>query len=328
MIWHDSRVIVDLLRDAFGWRDVVLTPAARGALGRVWQVTADGGRFALKEMFFESPSDAMVEAEVMLVRRAAAEGVRSAESWPDREGRYVFPGPDARFLRVYEWVDLRPVDRADPTTPQRVGELLARLHRCAPAVAVEPDGDPPIRWYDRPPDRSAFTAALASGAGWVPRLAERVAELPRLTPIVTPVDPARLRLCHRDLHPGNVLADEADALVVVDWDDIGPADPARELAGALFDWWCDPTVDAGAMRAMYEAYRAAGGPARITDLADFSMLVASRLNFLQKQLNIAIDQHALEEHRVWAESEVDEALRILPTLGQLREVLALTRASG
>jgi Ser/Thr protein kinase RdoA (MazF antagonist) len=318
--------LVDLVRDAFGWRDVAIAPGPRGALGRIWQVTADGRRFALKEMFFEPPSEAVVEAEVMLVRRAAAEGVRSADSKPDRQGRYLFSGPDGRWLRVYDWVDVRPLDLTEPTLPARLGELLAGLHRCAPVAVAEADGEPPIRWYDQAPDRPAFGAALASGAAWVPRLADRLALLDPLTSVVTPVDPARLLLCHRDLHPGNVLADDAGALVVVDWEDIGPADPARELAGALFDWWCDPVVDAAAMRATYDAYVRRGGPARITELADFSMLVASRLNFLRKQLNIAIDERIPEEHRAWAETEIDEALRILPTPGQLAEVLELTRA--
>ena len=112
----------------------------------------------------------------------------------------------------------------------------------------------------------------------------------------------------------------------MDWDDVGPADPARELARMLFDWWCDPAVDAEAMLAMYPAYIRAGGPARITDLADFTMLVATRVNFLATQLRMFLDERTGGEHRAWAETEIDEALRILPTPGQLAEVLDLTRS--
>ena len=312
----------DLVRDAFGWREVVVTPGPRGALGQIWRVDADGGRYALKELFFEEPTEAAMAAELLLVGRAVAAGVRAPQSRPDRTGRYLLPGPSG-CLRLYDWVETQPLDLTAVRTPVELGELLAALHRCAPVVGTEPGGEPPSRWYDRAPERSAFTTALASGAPWVPRLADRLAELPRLTGIVAPVDGSRLRLCHRDLHPGNVRSDGAGALVVLDWDDLGPADPARELARLLFDWWCDSTLDQAAMRATYGAYLRAGGPARITELADFTMLVASRLNFLKIQLDLALDGDAAAEHRAWAEAEIDEALRILPTPRQLAEVLDL-----
>jgi Ser/Thr protein kinase RdoA (MazF antagonist) len=182
-----------------------------------------------------------------------------------------------------------------------------------------------MRWYDQPPEADAFAAARGSGT-WARRLDQRLATLADLTTLVTPVDSARLLLCHRDLHPGNVVGDTTGGPVVLDWDNLGPADPARELAQALFDWWCDPHVDADAMLAMYDAYVASGGPGRVTEAADFTMLVAVRLNFLLVQLNAWSDESLQPEHRAWAEQEIDEALRILPTPAQLAEVLTLTRA--
>jgi aminoglycoside phosphotransferase (APT) family kinase protein len=150
--------------------------------------------------------------------------------------------------------------------------------------------------------------------------------LPQLCAAVSPADHAELIVCHRDLHPENIFADPAGELVVVDWDNLGPAAPGRELARALFDWFCDgPTADLEAMRGMYEAYVRAGGPGRITQPADFTMLLACRLNFLLVQAGIALDPLAEPRHREWAEREIDEALQILPTPRQLADVLELTR---
>jgi hypothetical protein len=56
------------------------------------------------------------------------------------------------------------------------------------------------------------------------------------------------------------------------------------------------------------------------------MLLACRLNFLLVQAGVAIDPRAERRHREWAEREIDEALRILPTPRQLADVLELTRA--
>jgi aminoglycoside phosphotransferase (APT) family kinase protein len=156
---------------------------------------------------------------------------------------------------------------------------------------------------------------------------ERLPTLPALCAAVTPADPAELIVCHRDLHPENVLADPVGALVVVDWDNIGPATPGRELAAMLFDWFCDgPVTDLDAMRALYDAYVLAGGPGRVTGPADFSTLLATRLNFLLLQAGVAADDDVDDRHREWAEREVDEALRILPTGQQLSAVLALARS--
>ena len=50
-------------------------------------------------------------------------------------------------------------------------------------------------------------------------------------------------------------------LCVIDWDNCGPADPSHELACAVYEFG---QRDADRMRAFYDAYRAAGGPARLS----------------------------------------------------------------
>ncbi|MEV6037209.1 phosphotransferase [Nonomuraea sp. NPDC052116] len=336
--------LVAYVREAFGWdADVVVSAGPRGALGQIWRLEVGPARYALKEIFGEPPSEALIEAELALARRAAEAGVRLPAGHPDREGRHLLSAPGGPWLRLYDWIDLRPVDLTARDTPRELGTLLARLHRCAPAAPAEADGGPPADWYHqvpaerewarvqyhRAPAEQEWEPADAAGQlaerEWAGRLAERLATLPELCAAVAPPDPAELIVCHRDLHPENVLADPAGALVVVDWDNLGPAAPGRELAGALFDWFCDgPDADLDAMRAMYDAYVRDGGPGRITEAADFSMLLATRLNFLLVQTRVALDPKAERRHREWAEREIDEGLRILPTPRQLADVLALT----
>jgi hypothetical protein len=120
--------------------------------------------------------------------------------------------------------------------------------------------------------------------------------------------------------------DEAGELVVLDQDDLGPADPARELARALFDWWSDPDPDLTMMRTSFGAYVRAGGPARIGHLPDFTMLVSARLNFLVRQLHVASSESSQPEDVAWAGAEIDESLRILPTVDQLSDVVEVLGA--
>ncbi len=321
--------VVAHARQAFGWSgEIAVSEGPRGALGQVWRVDAGSRRYALKEIFAEPPSEALIAAELAFARRANEVGVQLPGSHPDREGRHLLTAPDGTWLRLYDWIDLRPLDLMAQATPRELGVLLARLHRCAPATAVEPGGAPPDPWYDRVPAADEWSAISASGASWAVPLADLLTTLPGLSAAVAPADPAELILCHRDLHPANVLADSAGALVVIDWDNLGPAAPGRELARALFDWFCErSSADLDAVRVMYEAYLGEGGPGRVTEPADFSMLIASRLNFLLVQARVALDARAEARHREWAEREIDEALTILPTPEQLDSVLDLTRAA-
>ncbi|MET7424739.1 phosphotransferase [Dactylosporangium sp. NPDC005555] len=306
-------------RAAYGWSaDAVLTPGPRGALGRIWRVDTVGGPFALKELFRDPPAAAAIDAELRFSASASAAGVRLPLSRPDMDGRYLHRTSGGTWLRLYDWIDLHPIDPSAPATPDALGTLLARLHRCAPPAP--PDGEP---WYDSVP--SDWPPAAGK---WAPLLAECLATLPALCADVGPADPATLLVCHRDLHPENILADPAGALVVVDWDDLGPAAPARELARMLFDWYCDDRLDLAAVRALYAAYVREGGPARLTGPADFTMLLGCRLNFLHAQLRTALDPAADPAHRAWSAHEIDEGLRLLPTRSQLAEVLTALRSSG
>jgi thiamine kinase-like enzyme len=65
--------------------------------------------------------------------------------------------------------------------------------------------------------------------------------------------------------------DRDGRICVIDWDSCGPAEATQELAMPLVDLFAD---DPDGARAMVAAYRRAGGPGRLTDPSDFTMVLA------------------------------------------------------
>lgn len=317
--------VAAIARGAFGWGgDMTVSAGPRGALGQIWQVRVGSDRYAFKELTDEPPSEASIRAELTFARCAASAGARVPVMHADREGRYLVETPAGTWLRSYEWIDLIPIDPRDAECPVLLGRLLAGLHRCAPAAPAEPDGGgPPDPWFDRLPDADELSAALASSP-WAERFRNRLALLSSQWLTAVPVTAERLVLCHRDLHPQNVFRDTAGGIVVVDCDDLGPAEPGRELARVAFDWFCHhDAVDLEAVRVLFETYLAEGGHGRIAGPPDFTMLLACRLNFMVEQAKLGSDPLVDPHRRAWAESEFEEMLRLMPTSAQLDAVVAV-----
>jgi len=82
--------------------------------------------------------------------------------------------------------------------------------------------------------------------------------------------PVALQTCHRDLFADNVLRTPSGGLCVIDWENAGLAEPAQELCLVLFEYSCG---EMGRARALYDAYRRAGGPGRIDRPGNFTMIV-------------------------------------------------------
>lgn len=315
--------LLDVVRGEFGLPARGMTVGGRGALGEIWRLHIDGGADLAVKVLAKQPSEPSVAVEVAHTRELIRRGVRVAASIPNRHGRYVSPGPGG-WLRVSEWINGGRPDPADPLTPSRLGDALGRMHANAVPTPHELDGRAPDAWYHQPPDTATLGSLLAAAESSDPRWAGRLhAFMPTLHSLsgITKT-PASLVLCHRDLHPENVLLTPDGQFAVLDWDNLGPADPTQELASVLLHWFADHTGVRGPLiKPFIEAYRSNGGTGTLTGIGDFAMHLAASLNFLALQLAAVADPRTETADVQRAVMETEESLRLLPTTDVLTQSL-------
>ena len=252
------------VRYGLGDDAVIVGPVARGELGQVWRIDTSQGRWAVKEPF-DAPRADETEDDARYQEAVRAAGVPIPALVRTVDGDVVADVGSA-VVRVYEWVDLQPLDRR--IDPAAVGQLVASIHR------VRHHGRSPVHWWYTDAVGAArwddLVAELgAAGASFADRLAAQRDELVAVEALLEA--PSDLQACHRDLFADNILRTAAGELCVIDWENSGLADPTQELVVVLLEF---AGGDIARARCLYGAYRDADGPGRLERPGQFSMAIA------------------------------------------------------
>ncbi|CAN7269825.1 aminoglycoside phosphotransferase family protein [Terrabacter sp. LjRoot27] len=285
---------------------------ARGAMGEVHRLVTDAGAYAVKRAFWREDPDDVVESrarsEVDFVERCLSAGIAAPRPVPTPDGRVVARDAAGTGWRVHGFAPGIVPDRADLAAEQWVLEQGALIHR----LALEPaPGDTVHDFYTVSTTDWAELArqARADGTDWAPRLQARAGELADLGGWASSVPLGETVLCHRDLKADNTLRQPDGTRWLLDWDDVGAHDPAREVGTVLLHHVADPA----ALVTVAAAYGAAGG-VRLPDGPElFASGVAVWLNFLAAQTGVLLDPDSDPSHREFAVQPVLGLLEIMPT---------------
>ncbi len=266
------------------------TVAARGELGRIWRLATVNGTWAVKELF-EPGTEADAQADVAFQGAAIAAGVPMPHPVVTRAGTVLHEvdASDRRVtVRVFTWLDF--VQPVRPAAANDAAAILGRLHALA-----YPDDGPLDPWFSEPVAPARWHELLASAertaAPWAPTLAALVPALVAGESIIAAGRHRPAIRCHRDFNPENVALDAAGRIVVVDWENSGPAAPEQELASVLAEFVPDP----GGVRSFLDAYTAGGGPATLRDPSSFAMTLAFQSNLVAWYAERALDAGATDE---------------------------------
>ncbi|TMR93447.1 phosphotransferase enzyme family protein [Nonomuraea basaltis] len=263
--------------------------AARGELGRIWRLDTDGGSWAVKELLAPA-EESGARADTAFQLAAGDAGVRLPRPVTTAAGDVLL---DGRW-RLYEWVDLVP---GEVVTGAELGAVTAELHRVG-----HPASGPVIPWFSEPVGRGGWEALPAAGGAWAPALERALPGLIALDALVVPPDPGSVTTCHCDVNVENVRRAADGGVIVLDWENCGPARPAWELAKILADLSLDDAA------AAYRAYRAAGGVATVSEPADFSMAIVEQGHLLEFYARRALSPEESDENRARARRRMSTML--------------------
>ena len=139
------------------------------------------------------------------------------------------------------------------------------------------------------------------------------------------VPPRNVRMCHRDLWSDNVRLTASGRLCVFDWDCCGPADVDHELAVVLWEYGLD---DADRIRTMRDTYVEAGGPGRITEPGDFTMLIAQFGHFYEMAVAPFLELTSTAADRHHGVERFDEFDRRQLEMESIAQIIAVCSAPG
>ena len=288
--------------------------AARGELGRVWRLDTERGTWAVKELFVrQDPADAAADvAFQQAARRAGALAPRpilAVDGTPLAES-------EGRQVRVYEWHDLRP--DAGPPPARETGAVLARIH----GLRWPCDG-PPHPWYVERVPAGAWDELVAAAhrarTPWATAVEDVVPDLLAADHLIGAPPADRLQRCHLDFNLDNVVLDGEGRIVVIDWENSGPADPEQEVAFCLFEFAGD---DGARARAFVEGYRGAGGTFEPDGIGVFGLTFAVQAHLLELFVRRALGDARSEEDRQRAVEAIADKLRTPLTLARAERLLA------
>jgi len=251
-----------------------------------------------------------------LVTAARAAGVPTPAMLTTRTGAVLLE-VEGQQVRVTEWVDLRDLDPM--LDPVDVGTALAALHRTDFTGTRGQD-----EWYRAAigaPRWDELVADLRSaGAPFADDLARMRDELVALERLL--VDPHDPRTCHRDLFPENLRGTESGSVCVIDWDNHGLAGASQELA---FVTWAFAAGRADRARDIARSYADAGGPGRLRQPGDFTMLIAALAHINERACQRWLDHPPGDPERARMAALFGESVADPLTRASIEHLLDATR---
>jgi len=321
---------LDALRASLGLgaQDAPLSRVYGGFHHRMWHLATATGAYAVKQLSPDADLSGAAGTNYFDLRETAAarfaeKGIATVVALRGEHG-YLQVLDDTGYL-VYPWTEARALarDAISIAHVAAVAAVLAGIHRSG--VSLPGLGPAPL---ERHPDAKVEILVQTAVDYRLPYATALDCYLPELTAVATAHRAAQARLAgtlvlsHGDLDHKNVLWQNPDRPLLIDWESARELNPTHELLLEALDWsGITSRFAPERFRAMLLAYEEAGGHLhRSAADAVLDGILGDWLDWLLYNVGRAIDvQYA--EQRSLALEQVELALSTLLQLRRRRPEL-------
>ena len=292
---------------------------------KMWRLETDRGTYAIKQLSADTDLSQADSANHYNVTEAVAETFSShgisAIFALKRNTQYLQVIEDIGYL-VYPWTNAVALDIGDIAEKHvlEIARVLAKMH-CA-NIAVP--GLKDVRFDIHPEDK---IISLVKRAGECNAKKSNVLndQLPTFLSIVDTQKTAaqilekHVVISHGDLDHKNVLWNDADTPILIDWESARNLNPTYETLLEALDWsGITVKFDYSLFEKILSSYREAGGVIESNSLqASFDCILGDWVNWLMYNVGRAIDLEDAEQRSIGV-AQVDLSLA---TIARLRDLM-------
>ncbi len=301
-----------------------------GLLHLMWRVDTEKGSYAIKQLSKNIKLTLEVrksyEISERVARQFSTHGI-PAISGIEKDGKFLVDSENDTFL-IYPWVEAKILDRNAVSTLHavRIGTLLAKMHLLNLHV---PEIESPK--YDIHSNEEIMTLIEKSMEMSLP-FANKLQQSSSL--LIKWNDEYQQAVhsfrdisvvSHADLDQKNVLWDENDNPILIDWESVRALNPTYELLIAALDWSgaTSGTLNVELFKAIIAAYKKAGGTIDLATLnANFYGIPGNGISWMVYNIRRSLNMEA-EEKELGIE-QVNQALKTMIYLASKVKDLKMT----
>ncbi len=311
------------------------TEVTGGFHHEMWRVETESGTYAVKQLSPDVDLNNEDKVRGFNVSEAIAEtfasvGIAAVVALKAADDYLTIVG-DRGYL-VYPWCDYTalPIGQADEHHGLEVARLLARMHGADIQVAGIKETELaafPVERVDELAREAAEGHPLCAVSLSSHR--QRLGEIVALHNKAIVELNKELVICHGDLDQKNILWDDLDRPVIIDWECAGKLNPTYEIVQAALDWsGAASELRPGLFRRMLEAYQDAGGEVEVDAMeASLDYIAGESLIWLLYSIGRSLEDADPPQEEIEAE-QIERVIASVLRLKQLTpELLDLAGAA-
>jgi protein-tyrosine phosphatase len=291
---------------------------------KMWRVETERGTYAVKELCPAadlSDEDTIKDYNVSeaIAETFASVGVAAVVALKAADGYLTIVG-DQRYL-VYPWCDhtALPREQVDARHGLEVARLLAKMHGANIHVAGTKETELeafPVERIDELVQRAGECQPLCAKSLSSQR--QRLGEIVALYNKAIIELKKELVISHGDLDQKNILWDDRDRPVIIDWEAAGKLNPTCEVIRAALDWsGAASELRPGLFRRMLEAYQDAGGELEVGVMeASLDYIAGEGLIWLLYVFGLSLEEVDPRQEEI----EAEKIELLLPTVLRMTQL--------